>query len=125
MGYRDDFREVQREFYWSGPRIFFAAIFALILLAAVGFGLRYLGYLNTAFFAPRNEAIRRDVMIESRAYSEATVREMYNFQRQYLAATTDEQRNAIKASARHAASGYGVNRLPADLQVFVRQLNQE
>lgn len=124
MGYRDDFREVQREFYWTGPRAFFAIVFAAVLLAAIGFGLRFLAYSNNAFFAPRNEAIRRDVMIESRAYSEATIREMYNFQRQYLAAGSDAEKNAIKAAARHAAAGYDINRLPADLQGFVRPIQE-
>ena len=124
MGYRDDFRNVQREFYWTGPRVFFAIVFVIVLLGAIAFGLRYLAYSNTAFFAPRNEAIRRDVMIQSRAYSEASIREMYNFQRQYLAATTETEKNAIKAMARHVASGYDINRLPADLQGFVRSIQE-
>ncbi len=54
-----------------------------ILLGAV-FGLNYFGYLNTAFFAPKYEGVRHDVMIESRAYSEGTIRELYTLQRDAL-----------------------------------------
>ena len=96
---------------------------SFVLLIGLVFGLNYLGFLGTAFFAPRYEGVRRDVMIQSRAYSEATTREMYHLKLQYQQAKTDDERSTIRAMALHEAQGFDRQRLPEDLQVFVSQLN--
>jgi hypothetical protein len=52
-------------------------IFGIGASAIAGiFALSYLGYMGTAFFAPLYEGVRRDTMIESRAFSEASVRRL-------------------------------------------------
>jgi hypothetical protein len=102
----------------------FALVCAVALIGAAAFGLNYAGYLGTAFFAPKYEAVRRDTMIQSRAYSEASAREMYRFRREYQAAATDEQRAAVRAFALHEADGMDRSLLPADLQAFIATLDQ-
>lgn len=86
------------------------------------FGLNYFGYMNIAFFAPKIEAVRRDVMIESRAYSEATVRELYRLHRQYNASDDEVVRMTIVAAARHEFSIFPEDRLPPDLRVWMQQI---
>lgn len=103
-------------------RVFFLGVVALPLFLGTIFVLNYFGYVSTAFFAPRYEGVRRDVMIESRAYSEGTVRELYTLQRQYRAAKTDDERATLAAAARHEFSIFPRERLPADLQVFMTQV---
>jgi hypothetical protein len=120
--YRKDFREVQGDYYWSVPRVFFMVICALLLICSIGFCLRYFGYANFAFFAPKIEAVRRDQMIESRSYTEGTIRELYTLQRQYQAAKTDDERATIGAAARHEFSIFPKERLPGDLQAFLNQV---
>jgi hypothetical protein len=120
--YRKDFREAQREYYWSLPRVLFMAAFGVAALCGVLFGLNYFGYANFAFFAPKYEAVRRDQMIESRSYTEGTIRELYTMQRQYQDAKTDEERDTIAAAARHEFSIFPKERLPADLRTFLAQI---
>lgn len=94
-----------------------------VLSFAAMFGLNYIGYLNVAFFAPKFEGVRRDVMIESRAYSEATTREMYRFKLQYQQAKSDDERFLIRAMVLHESQAFDHARLPLDLRQFVDQLN--
>jgi hypothetical protein len=75
-------------------------------------------------FAPKYEAVRRDTMIESRAYSEATTRRLHDLRRQYTQARSDDEKAAIKAMAIHEASAFDANRLPPDLRLFLAQLNR-
>lgn len=120
--YRKDFREFQGDYYWSAPRVFFMGIIGLVLLCSAIFGLNYFGYANFAFFAPKFEAVRRDQMIESRAYTEGTIRELYTLKRQYDTAKTDDERATISAAARHEFSIFPKERLPNDLLAFMIQI---
>ena len=100
-----------------------AAIVGILILFLVGgFGLDYYAWGTFNFFAPKYEATRRDVMIQSRAYSEATMREMYRFKLQYAQAKTNEERDTIRAFALHEAQSFDRDRLPADLQTFLASL---
>ena len=102
----------------------------MIVLAAVAVGLTGVVALNFvqygvfSFFAPKYEAVRRDVMIESRYYSEATVRELYRLMRQYNGASTEDAKRTIRAAALHEFSIFPKDRLPSDLQVWFAQLDQ-
>lgn len=120
--YRKEFREFQGNYYWSLPRVLFMGIVSIALLCGIGFGLRYFGYANFAFFAPKFEAVRRDQMIESRSYTESTIRELYTLQRQYQTAKTDDERSTIAAAARHEFSIFPQERLPGDLRAFMAQI---
>jgi len=120
--YRKDFREAQGSYYWTLPRVFVGVVSTLILVGGIGFGLNYVGYANFAFFAPRMEAVRRETVVQSRAYSEGQTREMYRLKLQYQQATTDDQRATIRGFAAHEAEAFDRTRLPAELQVFLIQL---
>ncbi len=93
-----------------------AAFVALI------FGLNFLGFAQFAFFAPKYESVRRDTMIESRAYSEATTRRMYDLKLQWQKAATADEKATIRAMALHEARAFDIERLPRDLQLFINQL---
>lgn len=88
------------------------------------FGLNYFGYMNVAFFAPKYEGVRRDVMIESRYYSEATIRELYRMKRQYASAQTQAERDTIRAAALHEFSIFPEDRLPVDLRAWFSAINR-
>lgn len=103
-------------------RVFFAAVAGLVLFAALVFGLQLAGFESFAFWAPKYEAVRRDQMIQSRAYSEAATREMYRLKLQYLQAKSDDERSTIRAFALHESTAFDRDRLPLDLQAFISQL---
>lgn len=86
---------------------------------AVIFGLNLFGLAQFSFFAPRYEAVRRDTMLQSRAYGEAATRELYRLKLQYAQAKTDDERVTIRAFALHEATSFDRDRLPNDLQAFL------
>lgn len=103
-------------------KAFFACVGGLALLLAVIFGLNLFGLAQYQFFAPRLEAVRRDTMIQSRAYGEGATRELYRLKLQYLQAKSDDERATIKAFALHESAAFDRTRLPLDLQSFLAQL---
>lgn len=98
-------------------KVFIGGLLGAIALV---FGLSYLGYLGDAFFAPRYEAIRRETTIESRAYSEATVRELYRLKMEYEQTQDVNARATIVAAARHEFEIFPQDRLPADLRAWMQ-----
>jgi hypothetical protein len=103
-------------------KLFFSIIGCVMLFFISISVLSYYGYASFAFFAPKYEGVRRDVMIQSRAYSEASTREMYRFKLQYQQAHTDDERATIAAFALHESQAFDRTRLPLDLQAFIAQL---
>ena len=100
----------------------FLGLFGLAALLVLSFGLNYFGYAQFSFFAPKYEAVRRDQMIESRAYSEATTREMYRLKLQYQQARSEDEKATIRAMALHEAQAFDRARLPVELRIFIEQL---
>lgn len=101
---------------------FFAFCFGAVIVIAAVVGLSIGGYHLYAYLAPKYEATRRDVMLESRAYSEGQTREIYRLKLQYQQAKDDDERATIRAMALHEASAFDRSRLPFDLQSFIQQL---
>ncbi len=94
----------------------------LVLFCAVIFGLNLFGFAQYSFFAPKMEAVRRDTMLQSRAYGEAATRELYRLKLQYAQAKTDDERSTIAAFARHEATAFDRTLLPPDVQVWLNQI---
>lgn len=92
----------------------------LVIASAINFFV----YGSFWFFAPKYEAVRRDVMIQSRYYSEATVRELYRMKRQWDAASTPTAKATIRAAALHEFEIFDANRLPPDLRIWFSQLQR-
>lgn len=103
----------------------FSVLAAVVVSALALVGVSYFGYAIHAHFAPKYEAVRRDVMIESRAYNEATVRELYRLKRQYEAATLFAEKQTIRQAALHEFSIFPEDRLPGDLSNWFRALDFE
>lgn len=101
---------------------FFAFCFVALLAIAAVAGLSIGGYHLYAYLAPKYESTRRDVMLESRAYSEGQTREIYRLKLQYQQAKSDDERDTIRAMALHEASAFDRSRLPLDLQSFISTL---
>jgi hypothetical protein len=105
-----------------------AATAACLLAIVAGIGIAWIvqgnDFFLRAYFAPKYEAVRRETVIQSQAYSEATTRRLHDLRRQYTQARSDDEKAAIKAMAIHEASAFDANRLPPDLRLFLAQLNR-
>lgn len=94
----------------------------IVLIVGGIVGASFGGYYLYAALAPKYEATRRDVMIQSRVYDEGTKRALYQMKRQYETASTDAERESIAAAARHEFQIFPQDRLPPDLQTFMAQV---
>lgn len=98
------------------------AIFALGIATVVGLSVG--SYYLYAFLAPKYESTRRDVMLQSRAYSEGETRNLYRLKIQYDSANTPEAKQTILLAARHECEAMDRSRLPAELSVFCNPLGR-
>lgn len=85
------------------------------------FGLSYFGLNMDRFFAPKQEALRRQVFEKSNSYNSGMVRDLENIQMQYNAATP-EQKAGLRAIAIHRFEVFPKESLPSNLANFYNQL---
>lgn len=105
-------------------KIALACIVGVPLFLAGIFGLNYFAYGTFNFFAPKYEATRRDVMIQSRAYSEGEIRNLYRLKIQADTTDSPEAKQTIVLAARHECEAFDRSRLPADLSAFCNPMGQ-
>jgi hypothetical protein len=94
----------------------------IVVLLVVIFGLNYYGYMTNVFFMPRQEALRRETMIQSRAYNEATIRDLNRLRLQYTQAKSEDEKGALVALIRSDTQAGDIANLPDDLQTFLRTI---
>ena len=104
MGYRDDYRAVQSDYFWTLPRALFAGAIGLAGICAIGFGLNYVGYAQFSFFNPKYEQVRRTTFEQSQAYVEGQRRDMQNLRMDWKSASGDAKA-AIKSVALQRLNG--------------------
>lgn len=93
------------------------------LLVVMGLGWLSAGneFFMFKFFAPRQEAVRREVFEQSKAYNQGMAQELDGFYLEYSKGTP-EQKAAIKSIVLHLVADYPVDKLPAHLQTFINDL---
>ncbi len=99
-----------------------ASIFLFVFVTVICTFVGWIGFEVYSYYAPRYEAVNRDVMLQSRSYQEGAIRELYSIQRQYISAKTDEEKATLAAAARHEFSIFPKERLPADLVIFMNSI---
>ena len=93
------------------------------VLALVGlFALTWLAMGNNfflyKFFAPKQEAVRRQVFEQSKAYNQGMIQELQNFYVEWAGATPT-QKQAIEDVVRHRLSDFPNESIPNHLKGFV------
>lgn len=96
-------------------------VLIVVLTFSIGFLFQGDDFLLYRFFAPREEAARRSVFEESKAYRDGMVQELDAMRFQYLQADVDHQA-ALGSVFLHRAESYGIDRLPNDLRDFAVML---
>lgn len=106
----------------------FTALFALILLALIGVGASAFFRANQltqdAYFAPKEESVRRNTFEHSKAFVSGTIQEIRSMQLDYVKATEPAQKAALASIIRHDAANIDNNLLPDDLRTFIDSLPQ-
>jgi hypothetical protein len=76
------------------------------------------------YFAPKQEAVRRQVFEQSKAYNQGMIQELQNMQFEYVKADKPHQ-EALAGIILHRAADYDEDRLPADLRQFIQSLRNK
>ena len=100
------------------------ALVAILALSWVFMGNEFFLY---KYFAPKQEAVRRQVFEQSRAFNQGMVQELQNMQFEYVKEKDPDAKAALASVILHRTSGYNMDDpiVPPDLRQFVVQLKQE
>lgn len=96
----------------------------LVAMAVMAFALQGTDFFLYKVFAPRQEAVRRDVFEQSRAYNEGMQQELQNMAFQYAQAD-DEHKSALASLILHRVADYDIGKLDPDMRRFVERLRAE
>jgi len=103
----------------------FAAFLSFLAIIVIVLGLSWVFTGNDFFlykyFAPKQEAVRRQVFEQSKAYNQGMIQELENMQYQYIQTDKDHQ-SALGSIILHRAADYDVDKLPPDLYSFIQTL---
>lgn len=87
-------------------------------------GISELSYRLYQHYAPREEAVRREVFEQSKAYNQGMSQEIQNMEFEYVKATP-EQKQALRSIILHRVADFDLGKLPPSTREFVNQLTRE
>lgn len=96
----------------------------LAAILALGWILALNDLAFTGFFAPKQEAIRRQTFEQSKSYNQGTIQELQNMQFEYIKADS-AHKDALASIILHRAADFDEERLPSDLKSFIHTLKNE
>ena len=103
-------------------------IFAFILFISIVCGLGWLAtgndFLLYKYFAPKQEAVRRQVFENTPSYTQGMIQELRNYQIEYISASTNHQA-ALASVILHQYAPFPDDKLPLDLQSFMQTIRQK
>ena len=96
------------------------------LVLTLGFGWLSAGndFAMFKYFAPRQEAVRRQVFEQTKSYNQGMIQELQNMQFEYVQADKGHQ-DALRSIILHRAADFDESRLPADLRDFIKDLRAQ
>jgi len=93
----------------------------LVLLTAATWAIQGSDFALYRFFAPKQEAVRREVFEQSKAYNQGMVQEIQNMQFEYVKATPD-QKAALASIILHRTADFDMSKLSPDTRAFIDSL---
>ena len=105
-------------------RVFLIVLFAIIAILGVPWIIMGNNFFLYQFFAPKNEAVRRQTFEETKSYNQGMVQELQNMQFEYVKADP-AHKDALKSIILHRAADYPEDKMPSDLRFFIQSLKFE
>ena len=96
----------------------------VVLLEGIQFWAHGSDYFMYRFFAPKQEAVRRETFEQSKAYNDGMAQELWDMELQYAKADK-AGRESLRSIIVHRTAAYDTTRLPEELQRFVAQVRSE
>ena len=102
----------------------FWGMFLLGLVGVLGgFLIQGTDFFLYKTFAPRMENVRREVFEGTKSYNQGMVQQIRGYKMSFETASP-EHREALRQSIVHSTADYDVDKLPADLRVWIAQLRR-
>ena len=98
------------------------ALLAIVFLVSLAFGAVWLGIKWYGFFAPKIEAVRREVFKQTKSYNEGKMQQLTKYRIEFLRAKTPDDKSAIAATVRIAFADYDQAQLTPELRRFLQQM---
>jgi hypothetical protein len=115
MSYRDDFRTVESDSWWSLPRI----VLALVALVVLSFGLSFMSdafnLLSFKFWAPKQEAARRQTYEQTKSYKQGSIQRLNTLCSQ-IATADDDHKPMLNDVISHEFAEWNESDVPDYLQ---------
>lgn len=93
-------------------------IVVVVTLGALGLGGRWSNLKVEAWFAPREQNVRREVFEGTKSYNEGKEQELVKYRLEYMRGD-ESDKVAIASAVRHAFADYDAALLSPELQEFV------
>lgn len=124
MNYRDEYRQVEREAFWTAPRAMVGLLAIVVIVYLIGFVATGGDYFLYRFWAPKQENVRRQVFENTQSYVEGKIGYLTRLRSQYSVAD-GSQKAALRTLILDEASTVDNSKLPEDLQLFIDKLKGE
>src|ERR1017187_2836289 len=102
----------------------FAFIAVMLAVFALGFVIQGEDFILYRYFAPKQEAVRRQVFEKTKSYNQGYVQELAGLQFPYVQADKSGKA-AVADMILHGAADYPQEKLPPELYAFIQQLRNE
>jgi hypothetical protein len=121
MNYKDEYRDVERNAFWTLPRVLLFALFCLVALYALGFAATGGNLAIYRFWAPKQADAERVVFQNTQSFVQGKA-EFINQLRLAYETADGAQKEALRQSILTEASTVDNSKLPVDEQIFIRSL---
>lgn len=121
MSYRSDFNDVQRQVYWTLPRIFTLIVVFLVLIYGLGFLATGGDLAIYKFWAPKQANAERAVFKQTQSYIDGKTTYLSRLRLEYETADAGHKA-ALRTEILTEASQVDESKLPYDLQAFIDSL---
>jgi len=122
--YRNGFREVERQAWWTLPRVFFILVLVVLLLTAVNFIGTGGDLAIYKFWAPKMANAQRQVFENTQSYVQGKVDYLTRLRFEYQTATDESRKAALRTMIITEAAQVDNDKLPPDLQAFITRLKE-
>ena len=95
----------------------FVSIVAFGLLCIVS--LQFFGLINYQFFAPKYEAVRRQVFENTQSYQQGSMRDFDNLYLAYVQAKSEDEKAVIIDTLRHRTAGVQPDNIPPRVRALL------
>ena len=105
-------------------KISFAIVGGLVAVIGLTWIVQGSDFILYKFWAPKQEAVRREVFEQTKSYHQGMIQELQNMQFEYVKADKTQQA-ALRSIILHRAADFPEDKMPSDLRSFISNLRNQ